>query len=191
MFEPKTLLGIISVCIAFVSYGIYFREIFLGKTKPHAFSWLVWGTLDAIGFAAQVFGNAGPGAWMLGISSFLCFCVFVIALLKGEKGYTRLDWISLACALVALLAWVITWTPMFSVVLITFVSICATIPTFRKSFLKPHEESIALFSLNFFKSTFSVLALQTYSMITVFYPAAITLINASMVAMLYLRRKFV
>ena len=38
MFEYKALLGIIAVILAFAGYIPYFRDLFLGKTKPHAYT---------------------------------------------------------------------------------------------------------------------------------------------------------
>ena len=55
MLEYKTILGIIAVIIALAGYVPYFRDIFRGKTKPHAFSWLVWASLTGIAFFGQIF----------------------------------------------------------------------------------------------------------------------------------------
>ena len=43
MLEYKIILGVAAVLIGIAAYIAYFRNIFAGKTKPHAFSWLVWG----------------------------------------------------------------------------------------------------------------------------------------------------
>jgi hypothetical protein len=59
--EIKTILGISAVVIAFISYVPYICNIFAGKTKPHAFTWLIWCTLNAIAFAGQIKDKAGAG----------------------------------------------------------------------------------------------------------------------------------
>lgn len=39
----KDLLGLLSAFLAVVSYVPYLRSIFVANTRPHAFTWLVWG----------------------------------------------------------------------------------------------------------------------------------------------------
>ena len=60
--KMKTALGIFAILIGIYSYIPYFRDIFTGRTKPHAFTWFVWFLLTAIAFFAQLAGNGGAGA---------------------------------------------------------------------------------------------------------------------------------
>src|SRR3989338_10222221 len=102
MIELKALLGILAVLIALIGYIPYFRDIFLGKTKPHAFSWLVWTILTWTAFAGQLVAGAGPGAWVIGFSGIACVAVFLLALKKGEKNIYQSDWLCLIGAGVAI-----------------------------------------------------------------------------------------
>ena len=52
MADYKVTLGFITIAIAVISYGFYFKGIFFGHTKPQPFSWFVWSVLSAIAFAA-------------------------------------------------------------------------------------------------------------------------------------------
>jgi hypothetical protein len=47
---PKEIFGAASLILAVVSYVPYVRSIFVANTKPHAFTWLVWGAVMAIAF---------------------------------------------------------------------------------------------------------------------------------------------
>jgi hypothetical protein len=68
----KDMFGVLSLIISVVSYVPYARSIFVANTKPHAFTWLVWGTVMAITFFAQLSDKAGAGSWGDGIErSFL------------------------------------------------------------------------------------------------------------------------
>jgi hypothetical protein len=58
----KVLVALIAVAMTITGYFFYFRDIFASKTKPHAFSWLVWAVLTGIAFFGQLSDNAGPGA---------------------------------------------------------------------------------------------------------------------------------
>src|SRR3990167_9255905 len=126
-------LGILATLIAIYAYIPYFRNIFRGKTKPHAFSWFVWFLLTAIAFFAQVSDNAGPGAWVTGFTAVICFVIFIFGLKRGEKDIVWIDWLSLVGALLALGLWAITNEPLLSVILITLIDALGFVPTFRKS----------------------------------------------------------
>jgi hypothetical protein len=67
--DYKTILGLVATGIAFVSYLPYFRDILANRTKPHAFSWLVWASLTGISFFGQLAVGAGPGAWVMGFTA--------------------------------------------------------------------------------------------------------------------------
>jgi hypothetical protein len=51
--------------------------------RPHAFSWILWGAASSVAFAAQYGGNAGPGAWMTGLTALPCFAIAAAALRNG------------------------------------------------------------------------------------------------------------
>ncbi len=189
MIDAKELLGSMGVTIALFAYAIYFRDIFFRRTKPHAFSWLIWTILTGIGFAAQVTGGAGAGSWVLGVDAIICSVIFVVALWKGERGYVRIDWISLILALLSILLWQVTGTPVLSVFLICFIDALAYVPTFRKSYCKPFEESMTAFILFSLKFIFVLLALEHYSIANALYPAWIIILNAAFVGMLWWRRR--
>lgn len=52
-YTTQELFAIAAVLVGLLSQAVYIVSIFKGITKPHLFTWLVWGTLGAIGFAAQ------------------------------------------------------------------------------------------------------------------------------------------
>lgn len=185
----KDLLGILSIILAFASYGPYIRSIFVANTKPHAFSWLVWGISSAITFAAQLTGGAGAGGWVTGFSAAVCLGVGVLAIFRGEKDITRGDWISFLATIAAIPLWVLTDNPLWSVVLVTTIDTVAYYPTFRKSYSKPHEELALKYSLTALKHALSVLALQNFTVVTSLYPLAGVVAEAGVVAMLVWRRK--
>lgn len=189
--DYKILLSVIGILIALLGYIPYFTNIIKNKTKPHAFSWFVWGLMTAIGFAAQVSRRAGPGAWVTGFTAIITFLIFVLALMKGEKNIVLTDWLSLAGAGVSVMFWLVTKNPLFSVMLIVIIDAFGFFPTVRKSFDKPHEETITTFFLNGLKFVFALFALETYSIVTWLYPVYLVLANWSFVVLVIVRRKIV
>jgi hypothetical protein len=153
------------------------------------FSWFVWSMLAGIAFGGQVVGDAGPGAWLMGIISFMCFVIFLLSLKKGTKDIQVIDWISLGGALLAMIMWIVTKTPLLSVLLITVTDALAFFPTIRKSFSKPYQETILMYLINTLKFILGILATTNYSVITVLYPIYLILANGSFALYLFIRRK--
>lgn len=185
----KTILGITATLLALYSYIPYFRDIFAGKTKPHAFSWLVWFLLTAIAFVAQINDNAGAGAWVTGFTAFIALFIFTAAITRGEKNITRSDWACLIGAFGAMGIWTITDSPLLAVLLITLIDALGFIPTFRKAFHKPQEETVVTFVLSSVKFVVAIAALTNFSVVTVLYPASLVVMNGLFVVMLLARRK--
>lgn len=189
MTEYKSILGVVSILIAFAGYGIYFRQIFSGKIKPHAFSWFIWGLTTAIIFFGQIAKGAGPGAWATGAIALACWIIFGFALFKGQRHFVLQDWIFLVMALISLISWRLTRNPTYALILLTITDAVATFPTLRKAYHKPFEESFALFSLNSIKSVFSIFAFRTYVFAAVLYPIMLVLFNSLVALVIFIRRK--
>lgn len=185
----KDILGILAVAVALIGYIPYFRDILANKTKPHAFSWLVWGVLTGIAFFGQVAGEAGPGAWVTGFTTVICFIIFLFGIVKGRKNIVLVDWLSLLGAVIALILWFFTKGPLLSVIIITIIDALAFFPTMRKSFSKPHEETATTYFLSGLKFVLSVAALNQISVITALYPISLVLMNWIFVLMLTVRRQ--
>lgn len=172
-----------------VGYSFYFRDIFANKTKPHAYSWLVWASLTAIAFFGQLSENAGPGAWVTATTALISFVIFGLAIKKGEQQITKSDRLNLAGAGLALLIWFFTNDPVFSIILITIVDFLGFIPTIRKSFNKPHEETLIHYVFAGLKFVLAIVALDNYTLTTWLYPASLVVSNLLFVPMLIIRRK--
>lgn len=189
MIGYKVIIGVIAAVIALLSYIPYFRNMFSGKTKPHAFSWLVWAVLLSIGFAAQVVENGGAGAWVAGSTAFLCFAIFVFALFKGKRDFPLFDWLCLLGAGIAIAIWRMTNDALIAVILVTLIDALGFLPTFRKAYHRPHEDTITTFGLNGLGFFLSLFALETYTVATWLYPASLVLTNSLFVLLVAIRRK--
>lgn len=182
-------LGLLAVVIGFIGYVPYFKTIFNGKTKPHAFTWLVWGLLTAIAFAGQVAGDGGAGAWVTGFTALISFIIFGLALVKGKRDFPLADWLCLGGCMAALALWAITNDPLLAVILITIIDALAFAPTFRKSYSKPYSEPAFTYSLSGLKFLIALFALEEVSMVTALYPASLVVANGGFVIMLLIQRK--
>ncbi len=186
----KEIIGGLAVALTVISGLLYLWQIYGRTVKPHAFSWIVWGTLALISFAAQFVEGAGPGAWAMGLSALNCFAIAVLGLFYGEKNITRSDWIAFVTALLAIPVWRATHNPLWAVVIVSCIDAIAFYPTFRKSWRRPHEEGLTAFSIISLQMLISIAALQKYTLTIILYPAVIIFLNLTLiVALLYRRRK--
>lgn len=188
MFEPRVVIGAVAAIGSLFGYALYFRSVLKGQTKPHPFSWLIFLVVDGLAFGAQVVSGGGPGAWVLGVSSFMNGIVFLFALSKGERRIVRIDWICLVCAFAGIIAWRITNDPLSGVVFATLADALAKIPTIRKSYLRPNEESMSIWSLDIGKFVLSIVALSSLTFTTALFPAEAAITNALLVAIVLIRR---
>ncbi len=185
----KEALGTLAVVVSLCGYAPYLRDVLRGRTKPHAISWFIWGTLATVLFAAAISNGAGAGAWVTAVVVIMSTVIFVLALFRGEKHVTALDWACLVGAAAVGLAWMITGGPLLSVILATCIDILGFVPTFRKSIAKPHEETVVMWGCSAAFFFLASLAIERYSVITTLNPALMVFIDSAMVVMLLTRRR--
>lgn len=187
--EIKAVLSIIAIILTFIAYIPYLRDIVKKKTHPHIYSWLIWGLVASIAFGLQVSGGAGVGAWVMLVVAMLNIAIFIFGFKYGTKDITKTDTVFLLLALFALFLWLIVKQPVLSVILDTSISIIGLGPTVRKSWNRPHSETLFLWELNSFRHVLTIFALQNYSIVTWLYPGAWIVANALFSIMLIIRRR--
>ncbi|MBU6475784.1 MAG: hypothetical protein KGQ70_07435 [Alphaproteobacteria bacterium] len=183
------ILGAFSASLTLLSRANYFDSIFRGKTKPHAFSWFIWGVISSIGATAQIVEGAGPGAWTRTLASATNFIVVAIALVAGTRDIRRGDWITLAVALSAIPLWIATKTPVWSVLIVCTIDTMGYFPSVRKSWERPHQETARSYFISSASAFTSILAIEHYTLSTWLYPAVLTCSNAGMALFLLWRRQ--
>lgn len=187
----KEIFGLLSVLLALGRFSTYFWGIFKGTTRPHLFSWLIWGVLMLVAGYAQHVDGAEAGAWATLFAGVACLSVSVIAIWKGEKNITRSDWVFFIAALAAIPAWYFTDNPLWAVIIVSLIDIAAFIPTFRKTWVDPYSEPPFSTSLAAIRGALSIMAIANYSVITLMYPLLLFVLDTSLVLLIIIRRKFV
>ena len=185
----KELLSAAAIALTFVIFFPYIRSIHRGKTKPHVFSWVVWGFGTFIVFLAQLAGHGGIGAWPIGVSGVITSYIALLAYLKrGDTIITRTDWAFFFAALSALPFWLFTSDPQWAVVALTVVDIIGFGPTVRRAYHHPYEESVSFFAMSTARNLLVIFALEYYSLTTVLFPATVGLACLLLVLLLAYRR---
>lgn len=180
----KSIFGIISVLLGIIGYWIYINDIKNGKVKPHAYSWLIWAILASIVFLGQLIDNAGAGLWVTAMTVVGCIVITLYAFKCGDQERTNSDVLCLVSAFAAMLLWILTDTPLWSMLLVTFIDFVGFIPTVRKTIARPEQETPGLFIFCGLKFLTSILATENMSVITLTYPISMIVQNFCFVALL-------
>lgn len=184
----KEIIGIVAVFLTFAAYIPYYRDILRGTTRPHIYSWSLWGLLTILLVALQIRGGAGPATWVTASAGLLCLGVIVLSFKNGKRDITTNDTIVAILALIAIGFWLIADQPIISMLLVIIADLLAFIPTVRKSYYQPHTETLSLYVTNTLRFALALLAVESYSFLSASWPAAWALANGLFSIMLYLRR---
>ena len=161
-----------------------------GKTKPHVFSWVIWGLVTFIVFLAQLSDDGGLGAWPIGVSGvFSVYVAYLAYIHKSDITLTKIDWAFFAIALGSIPLWYFTSDALYSVIILTVIDVCGFAPTFRKSYNKPFDEPLIFFLVMTARNFISMIALENYSIITTIFPAVTGVTGLVFILMVVYRRK--
>lgn len=184
----KEALGVIAVVLTFVGYIPYISDTIKRKTKPHIYTWFIWGLVTAIAFGLQLSADAGPGAFTTLAAAIVCFIIFGFGIKQGERNITASDTIFFILSLFALILWLFAKQPVLSVILVSTIDMLGFVPTIRKSWHKPHEETLVSYQMNTFRFMIAILALDHYTLVTALYPVTWVIANGLFSIFLIVRR---
>lgn len=185
----KELFSGIAITLTFLAFFPYIRSILQGKTKPHVFSWAIWGSTTFVVFLAQLADKGGVGAWPIGVSGIITIAIAFLAYIKkSDSTITKTDWGFLTLAMTSLPLWYVTSDPLWAVIILTTVDVIGFGPTFRKAYWRPFEEQLMFFAIMTARNLISIMALEHYSLTTVLFPAAISVVCMKFILMVVYRR---
>ncbi len=185
----KLFFGIASTILASICFLPYLQDIFKKQTEPHMYSWLVWTILQAVGVAAQLRDGAGYGAWALAVGAFFCFIIFLLSFKYGTNNISKFDLFCLISAVGAIAIYFFIDNPVWATIVVAIVDFAGFLPTFRKGFQEPFTETASTFIMSGIANVLSIIALQHYSVTTVFYIGSLFFTNSSFATMILFRRK--
>lgn len=189
--EYKFIIAICATLLTVIGYVPYFRDIFLKKTKPHLYTWLIWGITQATAVSALLYGGGKFGSFGLIIGIILVSIIFLLSFKYGTKDITKSDKVVLSLALLAIVFWWILDNPLFSVLMVSAIDGAGYIPTIRKSFKNPWDETISFWVIMAIVDIFSIIANAEYNFLTVTYLATLFIFNLAVVFVCFFRRQVI
>ncbi|MDO8412986.1 MAG: hypothetical protein Q7S51_04255 [Gallionellaceae bacterium] len=186
----KEFLSAVAIALTLIAFYPYIYSIVQGKTKPHVFSWVIWGSTTFVVFMAQLEDHGGVGAWPIGVSGIITIGVAIVAYLKrADITITPTDWVFFIAAMSSLPLWYFTSDPLWAVVILTIVDVFGFGPTLRKAYSYPFEEQLMFFALFAARNVIVIFALENYSLTTVLFPATIATACLLLMIMVRYRRQ--
>ena len=191
---PKGNWGYISAAITICGYIIYISQMFpdFGKSpvKPHPLSWFLFGAFTLSGWIIQNAQGGREGSWCLGISAGFCFLISLISYRQfsdtwkenwKKKGNLAFDIFVTGFSSVLFVGSILTRN---NGGLATITAFCATgadfvsyLPTFKKGWLRPNEDSATNYFYNSVKCLPALLAIDSYSFATTAYLWMLLVVN--------------
>lgn len=172
-----------------IGYFFYLKDMFLGTSKPHLFTWLIWAITWFTWFGIQALN--GWWYWSLIMLYFAVIpsIIVVYALFKWEKNIENIDYLFLSIAAISLIFWLVLEAPLVSILLLLSIDIMAYLPTVRKSFMQPFDETLSLFGLVNIWYIASIITFDEKIFLNYSYPAALIFINTLFIGYILIRRK--
>lgn len=185
----KSILSLLAIGLTIFIFIPYINSILKGKTKPHVFSWIIWGLTTFIVFLAQWKSKGGAGSWPIGVSGSITIGVAILSYLKrSDISFSKMDFLFFITALLSIPVWFFTSDPVWAVIILTIVDLLGFGPTFRKSYDFPREENVSFYTLFFVRNVLAIGALENYSVTTVLFPLSICIACITLVIMILWRR---
>jgi hypothetical protein len=188
MKDIKILFLILSISVNIIAFYPYIKDIFLGKTKPHTYTWLIWTLTQGTAVFGLLLGGGGYGVVAMVVSFVLVFTVFLFSLIKGFEKPNFSDKLFLILAFISILVWWKLNEPFISITLVSLIDLFGYIPSYRKIWLYPYSETITSWFLFTLGNVFMILSLKEYNFLTLVYLITITFCNLMLVSIFLIRR---
>lgn len=186
--DIKSFFALAAGAVGIWAFFPYVKDVFQKRTHPHTFTWFIWMITQGAATTILLQNGGGKGGAYLMVALFFVVLIFILSLFDGDTDITKSDWLVLGTALVAIIVWQFMENPLLATCILAAIDVWGYVPTFRKSYMRPWTETLSSWFLFTSGCIFGLLALETYSLLTVTYLAALATINSTLVIFLVWRR---
>lgn len=169
--------AVIAIVLRVFCYAPYILGIFRKKIQPHMVSWFIWFLNRSLVYMVQLYEGAGVGSFPTLFAALTCFLIAISAFFLGKRSMDKKDYISLAVAVNAMLFWLIFRSSLLALAIVMFADMVGYIPTWRKIYKKPNEESPYLFISIAIAGLVSIFAIENMVLETFIQPLYVFVIS--------------
>ncbi len=181
--SSRHVLSDLAGVIVIAAYFPYIRAIRRQSATPAKASWLIWAVIDSLLLYGMFVRHVVNGQ-ILGTVAVI-WLVVVLAFFYGEAGWSRLDKMCLAGAVVGLV--LILVNPTWSIVLLAITSFVGAIPTFYSTWRDPAREDRVTWAMYWVSCVLTVVAIPSWSASAGAQPVSFLIVQTTMVYLLFVR----
>lgn len=174
----------ISSILALISPLIYAQSIVKGKVKPHRTTRLVLLIITTLATASLFVQGNTVAVWLAGVSMLQSIVIFTLSIKRGMGGWSPIDLLCLAIALIGIILWKTTNNPEVALVASLVADFTGMIPAIIKTYHFPETEDWRFFGLDTLAGLFTIMAVSTRTWQEYAFPLYIFLINTVMVCLI-------
>lgn len=189
----KIACAVIASVVALVfGFVPYLRDVFRGRTKPHAYTWLIWSITQGTAFIGMWRGGAGWAMLSMALGESINVIIFILSLRYGTRNITRSDTALFFASLFAILVWWQLHNPILAIILVMLIDLIGGyIPSMRKSYEEPWTETVSSWAVFTIANILTVAALTTLNFLTTAYVAMSIFANATLLLICLFRRRVI
>ncbi len=168
------VLLILAPALALAANVPYIIAMLRGRIRPNRATWLIYLIVGVCGCASSYAAGVRDA---LGVALTYIIGPVVISLLavsRGEGGWSRLDRSCLGLAALSLALWALTGDPVLAVVLTSIADLCGSIPTVLKAWHDPKSEDRLSWLMFASANLLNLLLIPYWSIGTALYPFALS-----------------
>jgi hypothetical protein len=187
--DSQSIIAAVAILLVIGSYLPYIYNVFMGKTKPHPFTWIISTLLNLFNYILYVQNGGGSGTFIM----LTVLIMTSVILWKSLKNFDQMvvlsDKVFFVASLIVLVLCFVIESSQVAAVLATSTSILSFIPTVRKSWNSPHSETISTYVINSVRHILVIFSVSTFSLVTIFNPLAWSSIGILFTITVLSRRK--
>lgn len=187
----KLIFAILAGLMGIAAFVPYIRDILLKKTKPHAYTWLIWAITQGTAVAGLWYGKGGWGTLVLLSGTIFVFLIFLLSLKYGTRNITKSDTIILIAAFLAIVVWWQLHSPLLAVLMVSTIDGLGYLPSFRKTFEEPWTETATSWAVFSLVNILTIFSLTEYNLLTLTYLITITTANIILLSICLVRRRII
>ena len=169
---------ILGAACSLVGAVLYARDTVRGITHPNRVTWLLWGAIPMVTFAAELQAGVGLRSLMtlaIGVGPL----IVLAASFMNRTAVWRigtLDYVCGALSVGGLAVWLVTRQGLVAIAASIAADALAAVPTIRKAWLAPETESASAYLGGFVSGVITLLTVRVVTAAEVAFPAYIVAI---------------
>lgn len=177
----KIFLYFLITILGLTSYAVGVKQMLKNTYAPSIFTRIVWLLLSINSFFGVMLSNSSQSSLLLsGIIVIGSLAICIVSFWKGNKTIGKLEYFCTSLLIISVLIWIFFKTPLINLAISLFAHFIGGLPTYKKVWINPKDESTGFWSLFFLSSFLSIFASDFNSLKTIIVPIYFTLFDGSM-----------